>query len=125
MKAHPSGLWACQLPEVYEVRHTSLASHTVACQEVCKGIDCFQVEYGVGLNWIEHGYDSVVQMAHDLSDIFLCKRVEGGDWMLFDADARLHFPTELSHDHKQKKLKPGTELIQSILEVSCRLLKDC
>ncbi|XP_052123270.1 uncharacterized protein LOC113205131 isoform X1 [Frankliniella occidentalis] len=60
IKSYPSGLWACVLPEKYEEK------------------------FGVCLNWNELGYDSIIQMAHDLQDVFDCKRVKSGDWMLFD-----------------------------------------
>ncbi|KAK3913583.1 Tudor domain-containing protein 5 [Frankliniella fusca] len=60
IKSYPSGLWACLLPEKYEEL------------------------FGVNLNWNELGFDSLIQMARDLPDVFVCKRVKSGDWMLFD-----------------------------------------
>lgn len=72
IKLNPGGIWACSLPEKY------------------------RESFKLSLNWNELGYDSVVQMAHDLSDVFICKRVNNGDWRLFDAS--LPLPAEYSNE---------------------------
>lgn len=51
------------------------------------------------MEWNQLGYDSIVQMVHDLQDIIVCKRVKGGDWKLYDASSPL--PLENDADNNE------------------------
>ncbi|XP_034233801.1 tudor domain-containing protein 5 isoform X2 [Thrips palmi] len=89
IKSYPEGLWACVLPEKYKET------------------------YGVNLQWKELGYDSIVQMFHDLPDIVVCKRVQGGDWMLYDASSPLSVANDVENsEHTAQEVCILTETVK-------------